>query len=90
MKTLEQTASNVIVNYLKPIADTHPEMNMEEFKPKIFAQMVKLLHDGKIDTRRMRRWLEERVGEKALEERLGLTQDAINMFDQLEVDSLNK
>lgn len=90
MKTLVQTASNVIINYIKPIADAHPEMSMEEFKPKIFAQMVSLLHEGKIDTRRMRRWIEERVGEKELEQRLGMSQEAIDMFDQLEVDSLNK
>lgn len=90
MKTLEQTLSNVIINYLKPIADAHPEMNIAEFKPKVFAQMVVLLYEGKIDTRRIRRWLEERVGEKELEHKLSLSQEAIDTFDQLEVDALSR
>jgi hypothetical protein len=89
--TVEQTAANVVINYVKPLMDAHPEMTPGEFKPHIFGQMVQLLHEKRIDTHKMRRWLEERVGEKAVEETLraqGVSQQTLDHLDQMEVYAL--
>lgn len=86
-------ASTYIANYIIPLCEKY-NMSPEEFKPHLFAQIIKLLHQGKIDSRRVRRWIEERVGEKELEDELIKTGAAnrklLDLMDQLEINALSK
>jgi len=88
MKTFEQTLSDVLVNWVAPIKSLHPEMTMEDFKPPILSRIVKLYHEGKIDSLKVRKWLQERIGERKLEESLGLP--SISPPDLFEVEALER
>lgn len=91
-KTYSQILADVIINWVKPLVD-EGKLNLEDINKNLFGRMVKLYYEGRIDSRRMRRWIEERVGEKELESTLakgGVSSDTFSYLDELEVQVLEK
>ncbi len=79
MKTYEQTLADVIVNYVQ-----------EPMNPDHLGRMVALYHEGRIDARRLRRWIQERIGEREVERTIGMSVEQGQMMNELEIQALER
>lgn len=81
--------ANYISNYIRPLVEAG-KVNIDDYNPALFARMIRLLYEKKIDSRKMRKWIEERIGEKDLEKSLGMSSELALYMDTLEVEALEE
>lgn len=87
-KTL-RIVTNHILNNIKPLAEKH-SLPLETWPPNLLKRMCILQAKGKIDSRRVKRWIEERIGERELEKEIGMPKHIGEALNESEIDALER
>lgn len=87
-KTL-RIVTNHVLNNIKPLAEKY-KIPFNTWDPELLRRMCILQSLGKIDARRVKRWIEERIGESELEKELSIPPEVASALNELEVLSLEK